>query len=159
GPLRDNLHLILDKDYRVTTLHQFFAELPSLLQAKGKPPRPLLVITTNYDDLLERAYQKAGVEFDVVTYIAEGNERGKFLHTPHEAEHRLINRPDEYQGLPIEATSRALQRAIILKVHGAVDRVNPDGDSYVIAEDHYIDYLAQATAATLLPKQLSSKIS
>ncbi|MEP7200128.1 MAG: SIR2 family protein [Chloroflexota bacterium] len=158
GPLRDALHAILDRDYPLTPLHQFFAQLPALLAAKNKQPRPLLIVTTNYDDLLERAYRQAGVPFDVVTYIAEGKERGKFMHTPHEGEPHVIAKPDEYQALPIEATSRALQRAIILKVHGAVDRANPEGDSYVIAEDHYIDYLAQATAATLLPKQLSSKI-
>jgi hypothetical protein len=158
GPLRDELHGMLDKDYPLTPLQRFFAELPTALATPTKPARPLLVVTTNYDDLLERAYRQAGVPFDVVTYIAEGDERGKFMHTPHEGAPCLIVKPDEYQALSIEATSRALQRAIILKVHGAVDRVNPEGDSYVIAEDHYIDYLAQATAATLLPKQLSNKI-
>jgi hypothetical protein len=30
---------------------------------------------------------------------------------------------------------------VILKLHGAVDRRDPDRDSYVITEDHYIDYL------------------
>ena len=30
-----------------------------------------------------------------------------------------------------------------MKIHGAVDRAEPDRDSYVITEDHYIDYLTK----------------
>ena len=32
---------------------------------------------------------------------------------------------------------------MILKIHGAVDRTDSDRDSYVITEDHYIDYLTR----------------
>jgi hypothetical protein len=34
-------------------------------------------------------------------------------------------------------------RAVILKLHGAVDRTDPRGDSYVVTEDHYIAYKEQ----------------
>jgi hypothetical protein len=34
-------------------------------------------------------------------------------------------------------------RPVILKIHGAVDRVELERDSYVITEDHYIDELEQ----------------
>ena len=32
---------------------------------------------------------------------------------------------------------------MILKIHGDVDRADEAADSYVITEDHYIDYLAR----------------
>ena len=42
----------------------------------------LLVVTTNYDDLVERALADEGLEFDVVWYEAKQNAeaRGRFLH-------------------------------------------------------------------------------
>ena len=47
---------------------------------------------------------------------------------------------------------------MLLKIHGAVDRVNPDRDSYVITEDHYIDYLTRTEVSNLLPVRLAAKL-
>ena len=51
-----------------------------------------------------------------------------------------------------------LLRPAILKLHGAVDRVNEDRDSYVITEDHYIDYIARTEIQSLLPPTLLKKL-
>ena len=40
---------------------------------------------------------------------------------------------------------------MILKIHGAVDRVDAERDSYVITEDHYIDYLTRTDISNLMP--------
>ena len=39
---------------------------------------------------------------------------------------------------------------MILKIHGAIDRAGPEAewDSYVITEDHYIDYLTRTEIRT-----------
>jgi hypothetical protein len=47
---------------------------------------------------------------------------------------------------------------VILKIHGAVDRVNAEGDSFVITEDHYIDYLTRTDISNLLPVTLAAKL-
>ena len=47
---------------------------------------------------------------------------------------------------------------MILKLHGAVDRVNAEHDSYVITEDHYIDYLTRTELSGLLPVTLAAKL-
>ena len=77
GPLCKRLHELLDADYPVTPLHRFFAKLPSLLKERSYPPavadpsrRRLLVVTTNYDDLIERAFLEAGQLFHSVVYMA-----------------------------------------------------------------------------------------
>ena len=51
-------------------------------------------------------------------------------------------------------------RSVILKIHGAVDRSSPDGedDSFVITEDHYIDYLTRTDLANLVPITLAAKL-
>jgi hypothetical protein len=47
---------------------------------------------------------------------------------------------------------------VLLKIHGAVDRANADLDSYVITEDHYIDYLTHTDISTLIPVTLAVKL-
>jgi hypothetical protein len=152
GPLYLALHDLFDGDYPPTLLHQFLATLPNALREKGYPPRYQLIVTTNYDDLMERAFQEADEPFDMVSYVAEGEHRGKFLHWPPGGEPRLIERPNEYRGLSLD------QRPVILKIHGAVDRFTTEWDSFVITEDHYIDYLTRTDISNLMPVTLVAKL-
>jgi len=156
GPLYKKLQFVFAAEYLPTPLHEFFAALPAILREKNYPPCQLIV-TTNYDDALERALKSAGEPFDVVTYVAEGEQRGKFLHWPYGAEMRLINTPNEYHDLPI-GENMQVNRTLILKIHGAVDRTNWQQGSFVITEDHYIDYLARTDISHLLPVQLQAKL-
>jgi SIR2-like domain len=153
GPLYDELHEIFDADYEPSAIQGFLASLPEIQRDKGFKPQFQLIVTTNYDDALERAFRAAGEEFDVVSYVADGEHRGKFLHRPPEGEPRLIEKPNEYAELALDV------RTVILKIHGAVDRVDSEwGDSYVITEDHYIDYLTRTDISGLLPVTLSAKL-
>jgi hypothetical protein len=48
---------------------------------------------------------------------------------------------------------------VILKIHGAIDRANPDSSSFVITEDHYIEFLTRGTdVSTLVPVRLAEKM-
>ena len=153
GPLYEELRKLFNADYPPTSLHQFFARLPSALRNKGYPPRYQLIITTNYDDVMERAFREVNEPFDLVTFIAGGEQRGKFMHLPFDSnESVLIEKPNEYRGLSLD------QRSVILKIHGAVDRLNPDDDSYVITEDDYIDYLTRTDLSSLMPVTLAAKL-
>lgn len=152
GPLYDELHKLFNKDFPPTALHRFFAALPGVLRAKGYPPRYQLIVSTNYDDVLERAFLDAGEPFDLVSYLAEGEHRGKFLHRGFEGETRLIEIPNQYRGIPLD------ERTVILKIHGAINRDNPEQDSYVITEDHYIDYLARTDISNLIPVTLAARL-
>ena len=152
APLYEELRKFLDANYPPTRLHEFFAQLPSILRAKKYSSPYPLIVTTNYDDLMERAYQTAGAEFDVVSYVADGEQRGKFLHYLPGGDVRLIERPNEYRDLSLD------KRPIILKIHGAIDRANADRDSFVITEDHYIDFLSRTDISTLIPVTLAAKL-
>lgn len=152
GPLYDELRKVFKADYQPTPLHLFFAMLPRYLRERGFPPE-LTIVTTNYDDALERAFRAVNEPFDLVTYIAEGDARGKFMHTSPDGKARPIDKPNKYLGLNPE------ERTTILKIHGVVDRNNRARDSYVITEDHYIDYLAHKDIAQQLPAQLLEKMS
>jgi len=154
GPLYDQLHDVFDADYAIGPLHRFLAALPARLREGGVPQACPLVLTTNYDDALERAFGEVGEAFDVVSYMAEGEHRGRFVHWAPDAEPVVVERPNEYRAL------RPGERTVILKMHGAVDRTNPEAtwDSYVITEDHYIEYLARTDIANLVPVTLAAKL-
>ncbi len=154
GPLYEELHQVFDADYAISPLHLFLAELPRRLEQADQPRRCQLIVTTNYDDALERAFRAAGEPFDLVCYIAEGAHRGKFAHWPPEGEPTLIKIPNEYEKL------KPGERSVILKIHGAVDRAGPEAewDSYVITEDHYIDYLTRTEIQNLVPVMLAMQL-
>jgi len=152
GPLYEELRKVFDADYPLTALHRFLAKIPHVLRSRGCLKCYQLILTTNYDDLLERAFQDAGEPFDLVTYVADGNQRGKFLHRSPEGDVKLIEKPNEYPGFSLES------RSVIMKIHGTVDRTNPDRDSFIITEDHYIDYLTRADVSELVPVTLAAKL-
>lgn len=156
GPLYDELHTLFDADYSVPSLHRLLAALPAALRAKGYPRtadplrRHFLVATTNYDDLLERAFREAGQLFHTVVYEADGASKGTFFHRLPEGGTRRVDSPNDYRGLV--ADDRHLP--ILLKIHGTVDRLSSERDSFVITEDHYIDYLSRTDATSLIPAPL-----
>ena len=73
---------VFDADYPPTSLHRLLARLARLLRERGC--RSCCVLTTNYDDLVERALADGGPSFDVVWYEAkpDAEARGRFLHRP-----------------------------------------------------------------------------
>jgi hypothetical protein len=151
-PLYAELRKLFDGDYPPTALHEFLAEVPAILRRHLDPPPYQLIVTTNYDDVLERAFRQVDEPFDLVSYDAEGEYRGKFVHYPHEGEPTTILDPNRYAELSVG------RRTVILKIHGAVNRKDESRDSFVITEDHYIDYLARTDVSKLFPVTLVDKL-
>ncbi len=148
APLYDELRNLFARDYPPTSIHRLLAKWPARMRSKGQPIRYQLIVTTNYDDILERAFCAENEPFDLVTYIATGPDRGKFKHRPPASTPIIIHKPNEYIDV---SPSR---RTVILKIHGAVDRVLSERDSFVITEDHYIDYLTRTDLSGLVPVNL-----
>ncbi len=150
--LYKSLHTLFDANYPPSSLHHLLASLPPLLRERGSPQ--LLILTTNYDDALERACAERGEEYDLVWYEAKrGGVRGTFLHRPPGGEPVVIERPNEYADLAPQ------DRMVILKLHGAIDRLERAHDSYVITEDHYIDYLSGDDIAGQVPITLRERMA
>jgi hypothetical protein len=146
------LHDVFDANYPPTSLHRLFARLPALLREQGRPQ--LLLLTSNYDDLLERALEEAGEAVDVVWYEAKrGPLQGRFLHRSPAGDVVPIERPNEYTDLSLD------ERPVVLKLHGAVDRDNAKSDSYVITEDSYIEYLVGGDVGGQIPFSLLERMA
>jgi hypothetical protein len=152
GPLYDELHDAFGVDAPATEVHRFLASLPPLLRAAGAAHQ--LIVTTNYDLALERAFLEAGEEFDVVSYLASGPHRGKFCHIGPDGSGAAIELPNTY------ATELSLERrTVILKLHGQIDGTpERTWESFVVTEDDYIEYLAQTDVTSLVPVGLTAKL-
>jgi hypothetical protein len=154
----DELYLYLrevfESDCPPTSLHRLLARVARLLGQAGLPQ--LLVVTTNYDDLVERAFAEEGLEYDVVWYEAKHNAaaHGRFLHRAPRKKRVAIARPNKYTGLPV-----VLERPALLKLHGCLDRESAGDDSYVITEDGYIDYLSGGDVGALIPIALWQRMT
>jgi hypothetical protein len=130
-PLREQLREIFSCKQEPTPLHRYLAEAPA----------PLLIVTTNYDDSMERAYQERGRPFDVVVHIAEHD---KVLWWPHGGAE-----PQEL--LADELLIDLDQTSVVYKIHGAIDRRKDRTGHYVITEDDYVDFLTRMTRRTVIP--------
>lgn len=151
GALYEELHDLFDADYPPTQLHRFLARLSRQTRESAASRECMLLVTTNYDDSLERAFQEEDEPYDLVVYIADGRDRGCFRHTRADGVSVVIRKPNEYVGVRLD------QQAVIAKVHGAVDRIR-HSDSFVITEDHYIDYITRADISGLFPVTLAAKL-
>lgn len=151
--LKSELHSVFDTNYPSSHVHRLLATMPQTLREKGYKLRAPVIISTTYDDILERTFQAANEPFDLVTYIADGDDKGKWWHHTFEGQDILIKTPNNYVDMQPD------QRAMIVKIHGMVNRADADRESYVITEDHYIDYLTSSDTASLLPIKIKERLS
>ncbi len=152
GPLYDELHRRFQEAAEPQAVHRFLAALPPVLREHGASHQ--LIISTRYDLALERAFEDAGEEVDVVSYVATGPYRGKFWHRAPGEEPRPIDVPNTY------ATELSLERrTVLLKLHGAVDPFPERAwESFVITEDDYIDYLGRSDVVSSVPVALAAHL-
>ena len=150
GPLYDELHAALAGDFEPGEVQRGLARLPALLRARDAPMP--VVVSTTYDRALERAFADEGEALDVVSYLAVGRDRGKFLHVAPTGKTRVIDLPNSYGELPLGT------RPILLKVHGGVAPDEGFPESFVVSEDDYIGTLSPGDAGGALPVTLAAKL-
>jgi hypothetical protein len=138
--LREYLSDIFNKNFEVCEIHRFLAEL-SL---------PLLIVTTNYDDLIERAFTEAGKPFDLVIHPTDRKEvEASVLWWQHGATEPQVVTPNTLN-IDLDTTT------VIYKMHGSVDRLLNKWHSYVVSEEDYIDFLSRMTSQTAVPALFAS---
>jgi DNA-binding SARP family transcriptional activator len=151
GPLYDALHSVFSEESEPGPVERFLARIAPVLREHELEQQ--LVVTTGYGRALERAFDEAGEEVDIVSYVAIGPDRGRFMHRRPDGSETVVAVPNTYAELSLD------QHPIILKVHGDVD-VRPERgrESFVVSEDDYIAYLAQTDLANVVPVTLAAKL-
>ena len=155
------LYEILEKiEYKDSqALHQFLAILPSFMLSRSYPKRSpglpyQLIVTTNYDDMLEQAFSAEQQPYDVVFYVADGDERGKFKHKSYEGNVQTIDTPNYKLPLRPPWGDAKSPRPIILKLFGTCDR---ELETKFVATEQHLTFLLDHLALNL-PTSLMSII-
>ena len=133
-PLYRELHAIFDRDYPLTPLHSYLA----------RQNVPMLIVTTNYDDLIERAFDEQSRLYDVVIHTSDPDMGDRVLWFEQGSKTPVKITPNK-----LDINLKAV--TVIYKMHGAVDRHTPSMDQYVITEDDYVDFLARMTRNRAIP--------
>jgi hypothetical protein len=150
--LYEELRELFVAAYEPNALHRLLARLSSVLRTDGG--RQQLIITTNYDSLIEAAFIGRDEPYDVVWYEAKARSehRGRFIHRPYQEAPHVIAEPNSYADISEE-------RPVILKIHGAADPDDASADSYVITEDDYLSYLTRSDISNELPATLKARLA
>lgn len=91
-----------------------------------------LFVTTNYDDLIERALEPRAPWI----VVDRGEARNVWCRPPGGTWEKI-----ETKKLGYRITDR--KRPILLKLHGTLDSQDRDNDSFLITEEHYVDFLGR----------------
>ena len=118
-----------------------------MLARKGVSHPYLLIVTTNYDDAQEKAFDETGQEYDVLWYLARGAASSQFIHQAPGAAPVAIDDPSM---CPLAVDDRN----VIIKIHGAAYRPSESLDSYVVTEDDYIEYMSTTDLTQAVPVKL-----
>ena len=157
----NQLRSLFQNSFNPTTVHKFLAKLPTKLKEDRDFSHTYpLILTTNYDDVLEKTFDLEQDCYDVLSYIAKGEDRGRFRHRSSEDckqsdEGKVIKNPGRYKNCNLR------KQPVILKIHGALDWSDGDTrlDGFVITEDHYIDYLARTDVVASIPANIKRKLT
>jgi hypothetical protein len=124
--------------------------IPPLYHLLAQVPTPLLIMTTNYDAQLERAFAAAGRPYDLVVYPADRRDLcNAVLWWPHGAAEPSTPATNEVD-INLGATT------VLFKMHGSLRPETDAWDGFVITEEDYVEFLARVQGKAAIPAQFSA---
>jgi hypothetical protein len=136
--LKSRLRDVFSKEYDCGAIHEFLAD----------SPKPQLIVTTNYDNLIEKAFQAKERDFHLVTHPERDESfAGSVLWWKPHAVEPVAFTPAT---LPLSLTDTT----IIYKMHGTVSHYAA-WNSFVITEEDYVRFLARMTQRQAIPARFT----
>jgi hypothetical protein len=136
SPLAINLQRIFAKG-KPNEVHDFLAT-PAL--------HPIVIVTTNYDTLMEKALDNQGVDFDTIIHCTNIDQQGRVILRQHGGTAEFVE--------PKDVVVDPKRRTVLYKLHGSIDpQLNSVAaqsdrhDDYVITEEDYVKFLSRLNAA------------
>jgi hypothetical protein len=149
--LREKLRKVLDHPYAIGSLHR--------LVAQAAKATPLMIVTTNYDALIENALIAEGVDYDLVIYDTDSLEYQNCVQL------RRVQ-PDGSCEFEFQSSNRVslpkidgpdgywqFAKTVIFKMHGSISPAKRELDSFVITEEDYIGFLSRFSQSSAIPSQ------
>lgn len=122
---------------------RFFEQYRELRPGEFKP---LLIVTTNYDDLTETALQELGCPYDLVVHPTDRKDMaGSIMWWKHGAQDPAWLRANQL-AIDLDKTT------VLYKMHGTTSKLLSEFDSYVITEEDYIEFLSLMTSQEAIPQ-------
>lgn len=132
--LMNRLRGIFKPTYKPGPVHEYLADLEV----------PVLIVTTNYDDLIEQAFRSRNRPFHLVVHPTDSPDTkrhaGSVLWYPADAPEKAQRRA------PNELRLSLKDVPIVYKMHGSVDPGRGDSDHFLITEEDYIKFLGRMTS-------------
>jgi hypothetical protein len=119
--------------------------------------KPLLIVTTNYDDLTEKAFIEEKRPYYLVSHLTDRTDWAEaVLWWKYDPANLDFGKPESFRPDPVPPAdlSRFIDlttTTVIYKMHGTVDNYLNEWSSYVITEDDYVDFLSRMTTNTAVP--------
>lgn len=132
------LRTIYHQAFHPSAMHRLLATLPT----------PLVIVTTSYDDLLERAFIEAGRPYDLLfTNIDQTRGAVELAWWNSDASvPRIV--------LPKNFFVDLKRQPLIYKIYGTVNHKLPEWDSFVVTEDDHINLISRIGAEKVIPSIL-----
>lgn len=133
--LCEALRTVFLRESRPRPLHELLADFP----------RPLFIVTTNFDDLIERAFRDKKRPFHLVVHPTDRDDLAASV---------LWWKPGDKDPKPYPPSQLPLSLSdtpIIYKMHGSIDRDGASYDSFVITEEDYVDFLGRMSGQSAIP--------
>jgi len=133
------------------------------LLARVAQQRPMAIITTNYDDLVESALIERKVPFDLFVVAIdrpaiEGRAQGITLFRPDgEDDLKPVTGEQQLLDLELDGGQVCLKRAALFKIHGHIERdpARSGDDTFVITEEDYVSFLGRMNSGdSVIPADL-----
>ncbi|MGF1545715.1 MAG: SIR2 family protein [Thiotrichales bacterium] len=123
--------------------------IPSIYRLLAEVPVPQLIVTVNFDTLIERALQAAGKPYDLVVYPADRKDLANaVLWWPHGARAPRTPAPNELD-IDLETTT------VVFKMHGSV-QPSEEWDGFVITEEDHVEFLSRVAGKSAIPSLFSA---
>lgn len=162
--LYQDINKIFQSNYTPNRVHCLLAELPKVMLDKGYNLPYELIVTTNYDETLEKAFKRERQPFDLVYYMPEEE---KFCHRRYEKKGdnqdaeleaqrpQIIDKPNEYKDFYDEnKRGNEFKYPVVLKVYGAATNRGQQ-KHLVLTEDQHLEY---EDIREKIPKAITEKL-
>lgn len=130
--VNDNLHRSFAVDCSPGELHRMIARVEAT-------PATRLFITTNYDDLLEQALAPRQPHL----IVDRGGNQGLWVTASGKEPERVRPTGERIYELLDDEKTQAPSHPVVFKMHGSVDKADPDNDCYLVTEEDYVDFLGR----------------
>ena len=129
--------------------HRLFTSWRHFRTRKGATVPYPLIITTNYDDVLERRLDKVRLPYHLLSYQADGPDRGRFYHRHPDKTLQVIERPRNIR--------RLSDGFVVVKLNGGFDSQGRIPESFATTRLDYWDLAARIPE--VLPTVVRERLS